>query len=65
MLATTSYDDVQHTFALNADSPYAGNAYVVGLPCASVRVRRGIGLSVEARVCVRRGIGVGVRSLFY
>jgi len=28
VLATTSYDDAQHTFALNADSPYAGNAYV-------------------------------------
>jgi carbohydrate-binding DOMON domain-containing protein len=33
VLDTSGYDEAQHTFALKADSPYAGNAYVVRISC--------------------------------
>lgn len=33
VLDTTGYDEAQHTFALKADGPYAGNAYVVRISC--------------------------------
>jgi len=33
VLDTTGYDEAQHTFVLKADSPYAGNAYVVRISC--------------------------------